>query len=82
MSGFVSSSNFMNVTISHGISNIDSVIGVVSSKFGIWMGPYIENDVIATMVGQINASNIIFRNKAVWGKSYKWSVTFQYTLKG
>jgi len=82
MSGFVNSGNFVDVTISHGISNINSVIGVVSSKFGIWMGPYIENDVIATMVGQINASNIVFRNKAVWGKSYKWSVTFQYTLKG
>jgi len=78
----MATNSLADVVKPHGIPNVDSIIGVVSSVFGIWMGPYIENDVVATMVGQINATSIIFRNRAMWSKSYKWSVTFQYTLKG
>lgn len=81
MSGFTTKTVLSNVNKAHNIPNFGEIVSVVSSKFGAWIGPYSENDTIATTVGMINASNIVFRNKANWGASYSWSVTLQYTLK-
>lgn len=81
MSGFTKANTVENVSKPHGVPNINSVVGVVSAKYGMWMGPYLEDGAVATTIGQITASNIIFRNKANWGSSYTWIVTFQYTLK-
>jgi hypothetical protein len=78
MSKFSSAESFQDIIIQHGVPNIGSIIGVTSSKFGNWDGPYVENNIIKTCVGQITKTVISFRNMAAWGAGYTWTVTFRY----
>ena len=78
MSKFTSANSLQDININHGIPNISSIVGVTSSKYGNWDGPYVEAGVIKTCIGQITKTVISFRNMAAWGAGYTWTVTFRY----
>lgn len=78
MSKFVSASSIQAININHDVPNINTVIGIVSAKFGNWDSPYIESGTVKTCVGQITKTVISFLNMVTWGSNYNWIVTFRY----
>lgn len=78
MPKFVSAGSLQGINIAHGVPNINTVIGVVSAKYGNWNDPYFESGTVKTCIGIINKTTISFLNMAAWGSNYDWIVTFRY----
>lgn len=85
MTRWATTTNFTNIPVAHGISNLDVTLNISSyvvrtdSTKRRYKIPYFSNGVTQTYFGYIDNTNVIYANKTAWGSAYTLYTIIDYT---
>lgn len=85
MTRWATTTNFTNISVAHGISNLDVTLNISSyvvrtdSTKRRYKIPYFSNGVAQTYFGYIDNTNVIYANKTAWGSAYTLYTIIDYT---
>lgn len=83
MTKWATTTNFTNISVAHGISNLDVVLNVssyISRSDRRYKFPYYnENGVLNTFFIYADNTNVVYRNKTAWGSAYTLYTIIDYT---
>ena len=85
MTRWATTTNFTNIPVAHGISNLDVTLNISSyvvrtdSTKRRYKIPYFSNGVTQTYLGYIDNTNVIYANKTAWGSAYTLYTIIDYT---
>lgn len=85
MTRWATTTNFTNISVAHGISNLDVTLNISSyvvrtdSTKRRYKIPYFSNGVAQTYFGYMDNTNVIYGNKTAWGSAYTLYTIIDYT---
>ena len=82
MTKWATTTNFTNISVAHGISNLDVVLNIssyVARSDRRYKIPYFNNGVTQTYMGYVDNTNIFYANKTAWGSAYTLYTIIDYT---
>lgn len=85
MTRWATTTNFTNISVAHGISNLDVTLNISSyvvrtdSTKRRYKIPYFSNGVAQTYFVYIDNTNVIYGNKTAWGSAYTLYTIIDYT---
>lgn len=82
MTKWATTTNFTNISVAHGISNLDVVLNIssyVARSDRRYKIPYFSNGVTQTYMVYVDNTNIFYANKTAWGSAYTLYTIIDYT---